>query len=246
MALKFDRLKSLFVVTEETQNQEIENNKSNNNQTQNNSNTNTENTNTQNTESKITFKISNHSAINTTDTTVNNIVSGEFNQRIFEQLMMAIEKANLPGEDYLEFMEALQAMKHLALDESVKIQTVFATLSTKGLTKQKVLESANYYVKVIDNEKTKFYEALKAQTSNQVEKKNNDIVKIEEDIKRKTEQIALLTQEINQGKEVIIKIKNEIAEADSKIKKTENDFLSTHSAIVNQINTVVNKVKTIQ
>ena len=77
------------------------------------------------------------SSLNTTE--VNTPTKGEVNKQIFNSLTKAIADANLPGEDYLEFVSALQAMKGIDLQESVKMQTVLATLSTKGLTIQKII-----------------------------------------------------------------------------------------------------------
>jgi len=252
MALKFDKLKSLFVVSEESENTGDQNQKENTQKEnlQQNSSENTKNTTTRvetgDGKSKITWKV-NSSGETVADVTQNQAptdLPGEFNPKIFEQLMMAIHKANLPGEDYIEFMEALQAMKDIPLDENIKMQTVFATLSTKGLTAQKVFESSDYYLKVLDNEKSKFYEALKSQTSNQIEKKKEDVVKLEDVIKAKIEKIAMLNEEINQAKQMIVNIKNEVVESDTKIKKTENDFLITYKKIENQIRITVEKIKT--
>jgi hypothetical protein len=46
-------------------------------------------------------------------------------------LTKAISDANLPGEDYLEFISALQAMKGIDLQESVKMQNCFGYFVNK-------------------------------------------------------------------------------------------------------------------
>lgn len=244
MALKFDKLKSLFIVSEEVENENEQKKEETKKNISDDKKQEPLKKETDQKSSKVSWKInSGNEHIETNNTMSETNTDGKFNKRIFEQLMTAIHKANLPGEDYLEFMEALQAMKDLPLDEQIKIQTVFATLSTKGLTAQKVFESADYYLKVLENEKTKFYEALKSQTSNQIGKKKKEIKKLEDVIKSKTEQIALLNEEINQSKQIILKIKNEMNDADSKIKKTENDFNFTFLKIDKQIRNTIEKVK---
>lgn len=239
MALKFDKIKSLFIVTEEDtqQKQELEKDNKNVNQSEKNQ---------ENQSNKISWKINKNDATNNIQgENSQNIVtdtSGTLNQKIFDSLTQAIANANMPGEDYLEFAQALQAMKDLPIDDNIKIQTVFATLSTKGLTKQTVIESADYYIKVLENEKSKFYDTMNHQALGQLNKKRMEITKLEEEIKAKTEQIQILTEEINQNKQLVIKVKNEIQEGDSKIKKTENDFLFTFDIILKQIKANVEKI----
>ena len=170
---------------------------------------------------------------------------GNFDQKIFDSLIKVLEEKNLPGEDYMEFMEALQNMKNIPLEETVKMQTVLATLSSKGLTKQKILESADFYTKALQDEKNKFNEALKQEISKQVESKQKEIKSLEDQNKSKAEQIAQLTTEINQNQQQISKVKTLVEEASQKIKSTETNFNFTFEAVVSQIKNNANKIKTI-
>ena len=172
-----------------------------------------------------------------------NPVKGEINEQIFHSLTKAISDANLPGEDYLEFVSALQAMKNIDLAESVKMQTVLATLSIKGLTIQKIIESADYYLKVLENEKDKFKQAMAMQTQGKVEEKHKQIKSLEDGNLKKAEQIKMLTDEINSNNEQIEQIKKDIAEADHKIKSTETNFSVTYDYVANQIINNVEKIK---
>jgi len=168
---------------------------------------------------------------------------GEVNEQIFSSLTKAISDANLPGEDYLEFVSALQAMKSIELAESVKMQTVLATLSIKGLTVQKIVESADYYMKVLENEKDKFKQAMIQQTQGKVDEKQKQIKSLEEANLLKADQIKKLTDEINYNAEQIEKIKKDITDADHKIKTTENNFYVTYDYVANQIINNVEKIK---
>lgn len=168
---------------------------------------------------------------------------GEFNEKIFNSLTSSIQNANLPGEDYLEFVAALRAMESIPLEEKTKIQTVLATLSPRGLTLKTVFESADYYLKVLENEKSNFYEALKQQTQERIGGRGSIIGKLEQTIKDKQAKIAALEKEINIATSEITKIKTEIHESQTKIKKTENDFLITWEAVTGQIINNVKKIK---
>jgi hypothetical protein len=227
MALNFNKIKGLFVVpedevegTEKKQEPKKEVQKK----------TVVENTNT------FTTKTENI-------VTPSNPAKGEFNEQILNSLTKAISDANLPGEDYLEFIDAIQAMKNIDLAESVKMQTVLATLSTKGLSVQKIVESADYYLKVLENEKDKFKQAMSQQTQGKVDEKHKQIKSLEDTNLKKAEQIKILTDEINNNTAQIEKIKIDISEADYKIKATENNFYVTFDYVANQIINNVEKIK---
>lgn len=244
MALKFDSIKSLFIVDtpdnketkpEEKQTKEekvspIETAKK------------PENT-------KISWKSSAGTGQQTDNTNTETVKSagtsetGVFNQQIFNSLTKAISDANLPGEDYLEFVQALKAMKDIPLELNIKIQTVLATLSTKGLTISKVIESADYYMNVLENEKRKFYEALELNKKSNVSQNRVGIDDLEKENKQKEEMIVGLKKEIIANQEKIDKIKSEIIVSESKIKKTEDDFILTFQTVANQIKDNVENIK---
>jgi hypothetical protein len=228
MGLDFKKIKNLFVVEEGTEQSQDKIKK----------------------EEVSTSKEKDTSKENTTNNLPSNIPqsvsSGVLDQKIFDSLIKVLEKNNMPGEDYMEFIEALQNMKNIPLEETVKMQTVLATLSTKGLTKQKILESADFYIKVLEDEKKKFNEALKQETVKQVESKQKEIKSLEEQNKSKSEQIAQLTTEINQNQQQITKTKSLAEEASLKIKSTENNFIYTYEAVVSQIRTNVSKINTVK
>ena len=142
-------------------------------------------------------------------------------------------------------MSALQAMKGIDLDEKIKMQTVLATLSTKGLTIQKIIESADYYMKVLENEKEKFKQAMISQTQGKVGNKHKQIKNLEDQNIKKANQIKTLTNDINKNTVQIGKIKKDLETADLKIKSTENNFNVTYAHVANQIKNKVEKIKTL-
>jgi hypothetical protein len=168
--------------------------------------------------------------------------AGSFDQVIFDSLIKAIEDHNLPGEDYLEFLGALKAMENIPLDEKMKIQTVLATLSTKGLTAQKIKESAEYYKKVLQEEQKQFYVELNTQIEAQLKSKEKNIADIQKQNSAKSEQIAKLTQEINDNQKKVADFQSQIKDAETKIKMAEGNFNKTYSYIVTQIDTNINKI----
>ena len=64
-------------------------------------------------------------------------------EKSVDYLTSALAKNNLPGFDYLEFKQSLAALADLGMDEPTAIKSAFATASTVGLTKDKLVKTAN-------------------------------------------------------------------------------------------------------
>jgi hypothetical protein len=163
--------------------------------------------------------------------------------KIVDSLLKAIVDKNLPGEDYLEFLEALNAMKNIPLEDNMKVQTVMATLSTKGLTVAKIKESAEYYKKVLANEQSQFTAELNNQVEKTIKTKEKDIESLKVSIKQKTEQIAALTKDINDAQQKISTTEVLIKAAESKIKMTQENFDRAYNFVLNQIDLNLSKLK---
>lgn len=172
--------------------------------------------------------------------------SEQINPKILQNLSKAIEKADLPGEDYLEYIQAVQALKDLPLSDEMKFKTAFSTLATRGLTYEKILESADYYLKILENEKTKFYEAFKAKSKDLVNKNTQEIANLQDQNKKKTEQIAKLKAEIEANNKKISNLKNKVQQSEQKLKTTEGEFKFTYEFMANQIKANIEKVKKIK
>jgi predicted RNase H-like nuclease (RuvC/YqgF family) len=168
------------------------------------------------------------------------------NPKILETLHAAMDKANLPGEDYYELTKAVEAMKSLSLSEDDKIKTAVAALSTKGLTIQKVLESANYYLEVLENEKKKFYLAFENKIKDSINADKKRIDSLYESIKQKSIQIDELKRIIEESKLKITELENEIAKSEEKVSEIEESFLFTYDHVVNKIKNDIIKIKNLQ
>jgi|WetSurMetagenome_2_1015567.scaffolds.fasta_scaffold173369_1 hypothetical protein len=168
---------------------------------------------------------------------------GKVDNKILDSLIKALDDNNLPGEDYMEYAAALKAMDNIPLEESIKIQTVLATLSTKGLTKDKIIESGTFYVSILEKEKDKFGKAIDKQTKDGITSKNDEIAALEALNKTKSNQIAQLTKEITDNQQQMEQIKTKIADTNLKIKATEGNFNTTFQFVVSQMQANIDKIK---
>src|SRR5690625_6686587 len=78
-------------------------------------------------------------------------------------LLNAIKEHNQSGFDYLEYKQALIRLEEMELDPSLAIKSAFTTATTVGLTRDKLLDSAEYYLSILNNEYKQFKQALEKQ-----------------------------------------------------------------------------------
>lgn len=161
---------------------------------------------------------------------------GQVTQRFSEILLKAMEVNNLNGFDYLEYKQSLQSLAKMPMDEATRYQSAFAMAQTMGATPGKLIETAQHYISVLQNEEKKFEEALAHQTTVQIGSKQQEIGAIEESISKKSEQIKKLTQEIQAEQQRATEMKNEIQEAAKKVQTTKNDFIASFNSLVEKIN----------
>lgn len=158
-------------------------------------------------------------------------------------LLKAIEANNMEGFDYLEYKQSLQNLSKMDMDEKTRYQSAFAMAKTMGVTPQKLVNSANHYVKVLDTEKNKFGEALANQKQNQIVGKQNELKQMEQGIIEKQKQIEKLTAEIEQHKAALQGKQDAINTAASKVEHTKNSFLYAYNMVMGQIQSDVDNMK---
>jgi len=176
-----------------------------------------------------------------TSTPVN--TSGQANEKFMNILFGAMDKANLPGFDYLEYKQSLKNLAKMPMDEQTRFQSAFAMAKTMGATPQKLLEAAQHYINILKQEEKKFQQALINQRGRQVGDKEKAIQQKSALIEQKQKQIAQLKKEIEEDKVKVDKMKSEISGATAKVEKTKNDFIASYNAIIAQIVTDMDKMK---
>ncbi|GAA0730933.1 hypothetical protein GCM10009430_42580 [Aquimarina litoralis] len=159
---------------------------------------------------------------------------GALDNKIVEKLLQAIEKNNLDGFDYLEYKKSLKALEKMPMDEATKYRSAFATASTMGVTLDKLLQTTNFYIGVLDKENEQFLGAFKNQFDSKVSGREREIAQFESIIKEKSEQIKKLTEEITKHQQQISDLKAKVEESNNKINKTQNDFKVSYSHLKKQ------------
>jgi len=157
--------------------------------------------------------------------------------------LQAIEEANLEGFDYLEYKQSLQSIDDMNMDEATMFKSSLAMAKTMGATPEKLVSSAQHYVKVLEKEEKKFQDALTNQQQRVVSGRQQTIAKMEETIKAKEARIEELKAEIIKDKEGLDTTKKAAENDASKIHMTKTGFYAAYHIVVDQIKADLEKMQ---
>ena len=159
-------------------------------------------------------------------------------------LINALEKSNLDGFDYIEYKQSLGALAALNIGEDTAFKSAYATASTMGLTKDKLLKTAHFYLKILEQERTQFDQAVKQQVNRQIAGKQQQSQVLTQSIDQKSNQIEKLKSEILQSQAKIVQLQEEIEGAKGKIGATKQNFENTFVIIQEEIKNDISKMET--
>jgi lysyl-tRNA synthetase class I len=168
---------------------------------------------------------------------------GQVSDKFFEVLAKAMENANQEGFDYFEFKQALANLKNVPMDDATRFKSAFAMSQAMGVTADKLVNSATFYLDVMKTEQNRFVQAANNQRQSQVGDKEAQATNLEALMRQKAEQIKQLTAEIEQHRKEVDTIKSEISQAVVKVEQTSRDFEATYQLLVGQIQGDVNNMK---
>lgn len=150
-------------------------------------------------------------------------------------LLRALVGSHNSGFDYLKFKQSIKSLSSMNMDEGTSFKSAFATATTMGLTKKKLVASANRYLGVLQNESESFTDALKSQIDKNVNSRESMIAQLEERIAENKAKIADLEKEIQLFQNKIDNVDNDIEAAQSKIDGTKEKFRNSYVTITDII-----------
>jgi len=162
-------------------------------------------------------------------------INGEIDQKSLDFLTRALDRSNLQGFDYLEFKQSLNSLKKMNMDDETAIKSAFATASTVGLTKDKLVQTARHYQQIIDKEKAQFDEALQNQVREKIAGKKAEVDRLKQQIAENTKKIAQIEATIKKSQSTIDNADQDIKEAQNKIDATKSNFETTYQSILGVI-----------
>jgi len=180
--------------------------------------------------------------LDATSTKAQNQGEAEKFEKYFDGLF---EQANFPGPDYYEFFKMMETLEAHIHDEKARLSATFASLSIQGLTKEVLIESANKYKSIIENDKANFEKALNEKVDVEVGQRQKELQEIEKKIVANSQQIQKLTKEITEYQSGIGKLKAKIGEEDDKLKNNNLGYQMASKAVSNKIVSDIQKIQSI-
>lgn len=163
--------------------------------------------------------------------------------KFLEHFQKVFNDANLPGPDYFEFSTMKNTPAMSVIPEPARFAACFSALSVQGLTKQKLIETAQQYVQVLDADSTDFGSQLETKYKETVGKMTEEAAHLDDLIQTSTKQIEELNKTIADASARKQQLSVEIAQQDQslKTKKSYYDFAlgqmkQTISDDVNKVN----------
>jgi hypothetical protein len=137
----------------------------------------------------------------------------------FEKLIDDANATNpfFQGTDYKEFIDSKTDIDNIA-DEETRYRTAFNVLKRTGLTKERLLSTAQEYHNLIGRD-------LNAFQSAHSQKYQKEVKQREQLIQKKAEELQALTERINALKREISQLSQEMVETKDKMNLTKNSFL---------------------
>ncbi|MEL7160426.1 MAG: hypothetical protein AAFN92_06695, partial [Bacteroidota bacterium] len=168
---------------------------------------------------------------------------GNVNDRFVKVLLEAMEKANQPGFDYLEYKKALQNLKKMNFTDQVRFQTAYATAQSMGVTPKALTASAQHYLQILGEEEKKFAAALQGQRAQQVGDREAQLQQLGSRIEQQEAEIKALQEKIAKTKSEQKKLRDSINKSTTKLTKTQADFEETYAVITDGIRQDVTKMQ---
>ena len=168
---------------------------------------------------------------------------GELDKKSVDALIKALDSNNLQGFDYIEFKQSLGALADLNMDKITAVKSAYATAATLGLSKAKLLKTADYYKDVLSKEKKQFDLALKKQVQQRIEGRKDELAQIKAQIKVNEEKIAQLTKQNEVYQNKIDNADKELAATKKKLQLTTGNFETAYKHILELIDEDVQMIK---
>ena len=160
-------------------------------------------------------------------------------------LLKAMKENFVEEFDYLRFKQSVQNMNEMGLDQETSIKSAFATASTMGLTKDKLIKTANHYKTVLNKERDEFTKALQGQMKSKIDDKRAEAATLQKTIEDYQKKIAKMKAEMEIYQKKINGVEGQVEKAKAKIEDTRVKFANVYTSLSEKIDDDISKLDAI-
>ncbi len=171
-------------------------------------------------------------------------VSPKETEKFVNILFKAIEDNNIEGYDYLEFVQSINNLKKqgISSEEEKLFNTAYALAKTMNVDKERLLKTADYYLNILNKEKTKFNEALVNSAKVKLKDKNDKLADLNKSLDDDKKALEALKKRIASTESKISKISKELSSSKQKVENIKSGFEDALKQITNKIVDDKNKI----
>ncbi len=158
----------------------------------------------------------NNTAIASPENNQTYLSSNGVNDKFTEHFDNLFKDANLPGPDYYEFSKMTDAMQGIT-NEQARYSAAFAGLEVQGLHKQKLLQSAQHYVQLIEEDAAAFNDSIHNAFEEKVSKAKSEIEEAKSEMNKLSQQIQKLQHQVETQTA-------EMAESETRLRNSQRGY----------------------
>ena len=132
---------------------------------------------------------------------------------------------------YLEFKQAITTLIDRGMSEENAYESVFTTAETMGIDRNALVKSAQQYLKSLDEERSRFSDALHNRLTDGLEADKARIEKLAAQLEKLELQRKDLDEKIAQGKTKQAELEQNLAEVKDRVKERGRLFEETYSSL---------------
>jgi len=156
----------------------------------------------------------------------------------------SLEESDTPEFNYIKYKRSLSAMKDVILDEKTRYVSSYITAKTLGLSKAKLIKTAEDSLKKLDSESLKFNDTLKIRFQETVGTGQAKAKNLTDLITKKTQDLQKLTEEITNIQKQKTEVDIQASKDQNKLDSLKRNFELAYQEISNEVKSDITKIKT--
>lgn len=155
-------------------------------------------------------------------------------------------KANFPGPDYQEFINALEseAVRNLPVDEASKFKMTFAGFQVQGVTPDKLVTTAKQYIDIVQKSVSNFTAEVENLLKSEVGGKQAKVDNLLKENEELDKQMAALAQRKTENFATVQKLTVEIQTESTSLQLKRTGFESAAKVFAGKIERDIQKIET--